>query len=88
MKIIMITLQAGPDGVRKPGAVYDVPTAEAEELIAGGYAKKAAESAKAAPVGDGQPRTATRSRGRTATKPEPGEAGEPVSADEGEAPSG
>jgi len=36
----MLTLQAGPDGVRNPGSVHDMPPTEAEELIAGGYAVK------------------------------------------------
>lgn len=33
MRIKMITTSAGPDGVRQPGSVYDVPKAEAEALI-------------------------------------------------------
>lgn len=74
MKIKMITLDAGPDGVRRPGEVHDVPTLEAEALIAGGYAVKVDADT---PVSQPKPRTATRPRGRTATKPEdPGEAGE------------
>ena len=40
MKIKMITLQAGPAGVREPSSVHDVPVTEAEALIAGGYAMK------------------------------------------------
>jgi hypothetical protein len=34
----MKTLQAGPDVVREVGHVYDVPQAEAKQLIDGGYA--------------------------------------------------
>lgn len=60
MKITMLTLQAGPSGVRKPGITYSVPDAEAQELIKGGYAVKA-ETAAA-------PRAATKSQGRKATK--------------------
>jgi hypothetical protein len=40
MKIKMRTLQAGPDIVREPGHIYEVPTAEAKALIAGGYAEE------------------------------------------------
>lgn len=43
MKIQMLTLQAGPDGVRQPGSVHDVPAAEAKELIDGGFAIPAAK---------------------------------------------
>ena len=35
----MLTLQAGPKGVREPGKEYDVPDKEAKDLIAGGYAQ-------------------------------------------------
>ena len=35
----MRTLSAGPGGNRLPGLVYDVPPAEAEALVAGGYAE-------------------------------------------------
>ena len=38
MKIKMLTLQAGPQGVREVGHVYVVPDKEAKELIEGGYA--------------------------------------------------
>ena len=83
MKIKMITLLAGPNETRQPGSVHDVPTAEAEALIAGGYAErvKAADPAPAAI--DGKPRVATRGRGRTGTKPE---AEEPEDADGDEGP--
>jgi hypothetical protein len=78
MKVTMLTLQAGPDGVRKPGESYDVPSAEAEALIAGGYAKKTEPVTepvtKLEPVVEGKPRTATRGRGRTGTQPEPASA--------------
>lgn len=74
MKITMLTLQAGPDGVRKPGESYDVPSAEAEALIAGGYAKKTEPVTKPEPAVEGKPRTATRGRGRTGTQPEPASA--------------
>jgi hypothetical protein len=38
MKIKMLTLQAGPTGVREVGSVHDVDDKEAKALIAGGYA--------------------------------------------------
>ena len=38
MQIRMLTLQAGPNGVRQAGQLYEVPDAEAQDLIAGGYA--------------------------------------------------
>lgn len=77
----MKTLMAGPDGIRKPDTVYDLPTSEAEELIAGGYAEKVERAAKPEANTPSVPRTATRGRGRTATK---SEADEATPADEGE----
>lgn len=79
----MLTLQAGPDGVRQAGAEYDVPTAEAEALIQGGYAEKVAKAAPVVPP-EGKPRTAARGRGRTGTKPDPEEVEETASAEDGE----
>jgi hypothetical protein len=38
MNITMLTLQAGPNGVREAGRNYDVPDKEAKALIDGGYA--------------------------------------------------
>lgn len=38
MKIRMLTLSAGPEGVRAPGQVYDVPADEGQRLIAAGAA--------------------------------------------------
>ena len=65
MKIKMLTLQAGPDGVRKAGQSYDVPNKEANELIAGGYAVavKVEENAEA-PL----ERTAKGKRGETTAR--------------------
>ncbi len=64
MRIKMLTLQAGPAGVRQIGAVCDVPTAEAEDLIAGGYAvkveKEETEVAPAVPVEETVIETAAR----------------------------
>lgn len=67
MKIKMLTLQAGPNGVRNPGEVHDVSPAEAEELLAGGYAVKVDKAVTDEPV-KGKARTATRTPGRTAAR--------------------
>lgn len=86
MKIKMFTLQAGPGGTRQPGRVYDVPTKEAEELIAGGYAEKV-EKVAPAPAAEGgtAPRKATRS-GRTAAKADAVDPAAGADSDEGEEP--
>lgn len=39
MKVKMITLDAGPNGVKEPGKTYNVDAKEAKELIDGGYAE-------------------------------------------------
>jgi hypothetical protein len=39
MKVTMQTIMAGPKGVARPGTVIDVPQAQAEELIAGRFAR-------------------------------------------------
>ena len=39
MKIRLITLMAGPEGVFPPGSVIEVSPEEARALIAGGYAE-------------------------------------------------
>ena len=62
MKVKMLTLQAGPKGVREPGKEYDVPDKEAKELIAGGYAQ---------PVG--VEKAASRRGAEKATEPVDGE---------------
>ena len=35
----MITLDAGPNGVKEPGKTYNVDAKEAKDLIDGGYAE-------------------------------------------------
>lgn len=69
MKIKMLTLMAGPDGVRQPGKVYDLPPAEAAALIEAGAAEKVEAKAEPQPSA---PRTATRKGGRTGDKPDAG----------------
>lgn len=39
MKIKMLTLAAGPDGVKHPGTIYDVDVKEGKALIEGRYAE-------------------------------------------------
>jgi hypothetical protein len=65
MRIKMLTLMAGPDEVRKPGQIVDVPDKEAKSLVDGGYAVavKATEEARRAE------RTTRGKRGETATDP-------------------
>lgn len=70
MKIKMFALQAGPDGVREIGKVYDVPEKEAKELIAGGYAELVESASSDAEKETVQPRAATRTSNRSANKPE------------------
>ena len=38
MKVKMITLSAGPDGIVRPGNVIEVKVTEGRALIKGGYA--------------------------------------------------
>lgn len=40
MKVRMITLAAGPEGVLQPGQEVELPAKEAMALIAGGYAEE------------------------------------------------
>lgn len=39
MKIKMITLAAGPEGIKQPGGIYDVDPKEGKALVDGGYAE-------------------------------------------------
>lgn len=68
MNIKMLTLQAGPQGVRKAGVVYDVPDVEAKQLIAGGYAVVAPADEKPAAKPAAAERTARGKRGETTAK--------------------
>lgn len=65
MKIKMLTLQAGPQGVREAGQIYTVPDKEAKQLVDGGYAvevKRAEEPERAV-------RVTTSRRGRLTEEP-------------------
>jgi len=44
MKVRMVTLAAGPDGIWRPGDVVDLPTAEAVALLNGGQADPVKEA--------------------------------------------
>lgn len=50
MKIKLLTLMAGPAGTYNAGQVIDMPEAQAEELICGGYALACEMPAKKAVV--------------------------------------
>lgn len=69
MKIKMLSLMAGPGGVRKPGQIFDLPPVEAEVLIAGGYAEKLAAPVET-PVVESAPRVADKPAGRKGAKQE------------------
>lgn len=74
MKVRMRTTSAGPTGTLRAGQIYNLPDAEAKQLLEGGYADPVkgseAETADARPG----PETAARrpvaaSRGRNGNKP-------------------
>jgi len=71
MKIKMLTLAAGPGGVRQPGQIYEVAEKEAKSLIEGGYAVDAAHLPE--PVRRAAPARAVARRGKTATETEAGD---------------
>ncbi len=71
MKIKMLTLEAGPEGVREPGKIYQVPDAEAKRLIAGGFAVDATYLDE--PVRRRAPERAVGRRGKTATETDAGD---------------
>lgn len=50
MRIQMVTLMAGPDGVLEPGQIADLPAAKAQALIDGGFARPAKEGKAPAPI--------------------------------------
>lgn len=66
MKVKMLTLDAGPQGVRQPGKVYDVSATEGKALIAGGYAVDATNLKD--PKRRAAPEQAVSRRGKTATE--------------------
>lgn len=65
----MLTLMAGPSGIRQSGETFDTSTEEAKALIAGGYAVEAKPGEEVA-VAPAKPEAATRKGGRKAAKPE------------------
>jgi hypothetical protein len=50
MRIQMVTLLAGPDGVLQPGQIADLPAVQAKALIEGGFARPAKEGKALAPI--------------------------------------
>lgn len=68
MRICMNTIAAGPTGVWLPGAILDLPAAQAEELIALGYAERAERLLESMAAPDDGERATTRARARRARK--------------------
>ncbi len=69
MRVRMVTLAAGPGGVRRPGDVIDVSSHEARDLLEGGYAvpvgRGEAETADAPAADETTARKTARGRGKT-----------------------
>lgn len=65
MRIRLTKLAAGPQGVRRPGEVFDLNDAEAQALIGGGFATAhpEVETAAAAPPENAARRTGRGGRG-------------------------
>ena len=70
MKIRLITLMAGPEGVFPPGSVIEVSPEEARALIAGGYAEPVPHLAAAPKVEPSAIETAAVQPGSRAVRPE------------------
>ena len=70
MKIRLITLMAGPEGVFPPGSVIEVSPEEARALIAGGYAEPVPRPAAAPKVEPPAVETAAVQPGSRAVRPE------------------
>lgn len=71
MKIRMLTLAAGPDGVLQPGQEVDLPGEQARALIEGGYAEaveKIRETAAVEPPEKAVTPKKTRKRRSSASK--------------------
>jgi len=66
----MLSLAAGPAGVRLPGQVYDVPDAEARALLAAHAAEAAQENPLPLPARPA-PQRATSRRGKVADEVSP-----------------
>ena len=69
MKVFLLTLMAGPEGVVHPGAVIDVSIEEARELIAGGFAEPAGQAGKPEAVDPAPVETAAVEPGSRAMRP-------------------
>jgi hypothetical protein len=69
MKVRLITLMAGPEGVVHPGALIEVSVEEAGALMAGGFAEPAEQPAKPEAVEPAPVETAAVEPGSRAMKP-------------------
>ncbi len=70
MKIRLITLMAGPEGVFPPGSVIEVSPEEARALVAGGYAEPVLRTAAPAKAEPPAVETAAVQPGSRAVRPE------------------
>lgn len=71
MKIRLITLMAGPEGVFPPGSVIEVSPEEARALVAGGYAEPLPRPAAPPKEEPSTVETATVQPGSRAVRPDP-----------------
>ncbi len=69
MKVRMLTLMAGPDGILRPDQVVDLPKKKAQALIDGGFAVKVA-APKPKPKKQAAPEKATAEPPENAAQPE------------------
>lgn len=69
MKIKMRTLATGPDGTLHAGQVYDLPPAQANALVEGGYAVKIEDKTPAQPIERAEGGGAAKRRRERATAP-------------------
>ena len=69
MKVRLLTLMAGPEGVVHPGAVIEVSPEEAEALITGGFAERVEQSGKPETAEPAPVETAAIEPGNRAVRP-------------------
>lgn len=62
MRVQMVTLAAGPSGLREIGKVYDVDDDEARILVEGGYALEVTDPARPPKPADQDPAPSRRAR--------------------------
>ena len=71
MKVRLLTLMAGPDGVVHPGALIEVSAEEAQAFIAGGFAEQVEQSGKPEATEPAPVETAAVEPGNRAVRPAP-----------------